>query len=59
MSCREKKTNVMKKVQVLQNVADKIFLDMPKHSSASEELDQIGWDNLMKRKKISWIDFVF
>ena len=45
------KTNVtlMKKVQVLQNLAAKIVLDMPKHSSAIEALDQLGWDNLTKR----------
>ncbi len=31
-------------------LAAKIILDMPKHSSASEALDQFGWDNLMKRR---------
>ena len=40
----------MKKVQVLRNLAAKIVLDMPKHSSATEALDQLGWDNLTKRR---------
>ena len=37
------KSNVtlIKKVQVLQNLAAKIVLDMPKHSSATEALDQL------------------
>ena len=46
----------MKKVKVLQNLAAKIDLpkhslqhlaakiDLPKHSSATEALDQLGWD---------------
>ena len=34
----------MKKVQVLQNLAAKIVLYLPKHSSATEALDQLGWD---------------
>ena len=41
----------MKKVQVLQNLATIIVLDMPRHSSATEALDQLGWDNLTKRRR--------
>ena len=43
---------VMKKVQVLQNVAAKIVLDLPKHSSATETFDQLGWDNVTKRRSL-------
>ena len=43
---------LMKKVQVLQNLAAKIVLDMPRHSSATEALQQLGWDNLMKRRRL-------
>ena len=32
---------LMEKVQVLQNLAAKIVLDMPKHSSATKALDQL------------------
>ena len=43
---------LMKKVQVLQNLAAKIVLYLPKHSSATEALDQLGWDNLTKRRRL-------
>ncbi|KAL9951294.1 hypothetical protein ACROYT_G043933 [Oculina patagonica] len=43
---------LMKKVQVLQNLAAKIVLDMPRHSSATEALQQLGWDNLMERRRL-------
>lgn len=43
---------VMKKVQVLQNVAAKIVLDLRKHSSAAEAFDQLGWDNVTKRRSL-------
>ena len=41
----------MKKVQVLQNLVAKFVLDMPRHSSATEALHQLGWDNLMERRR--------
>ena len=43
---------LMKKVQVLQNLAAKFVLDMPRHSSATEALHQLGWDNLMERRRL-------
>ena len=45
-------TRLMKKVQVLQNLAAKFVLDMPRHSSATEALHQLGWDNLMERRRL-------
>ena len=42
---------LIEKVQVLQKLAAKIVCDMPKHSSATEVLDQLGWDNLTKRRR--------
>ena len=42
----------MKKVQVLQNLAAKFVLDMPRHSSATEALHQLGWDNLTERRRL-------
>ena len=41
---------LMKKVQVLQNLAAKFVLDMPRHLSATEALHQLGWDNLMEKE---------
>ena len=43
---------LMKKVQVLQNLAPKIVHDLPKHLSTAEAFDQFGWDNLTKRRRL-------
>jgi len=40
----------MSKIQLLQNKAAKLILNMPKHSSATEALDLLGWDTLEKRR---------
>ena len=41
-------TTLMNKIQLLQNKAAKLILNMPKHSSATEALDLLGWDTLEK-----------
>ena len=43
---------LMKKVQVLQNLAPKIVHDLPKHSSTTKAFDQFDWDNLTKRRRL-------
>ena len=49
----EDKSNatLMNKIQLLQNKAAKLILNMPKHSSAIEALDRLGWDTLEKRQR--------
>lgn len=54
------KSNVtlIKKVQVLRNLVAKIVLYLPKHSSAPEAFDQLGWDNLTKScfsRRLDWL----
>ena len=44
-------TTLMNKIQLLQNKAAKLILHMPKHSSATEALDLLGWDTLEKRRR--------
>ena len=34
------------------DLAAKIVLDLPKHPSATETLDQLDWDNLTKRRRL-------
>ena len=45
-------TTLMNKIQLLQNKAAKLILNMPKHSSATEVLDLLGWD-ILEKKAIS------
>ena len=48
------KSNItlMNKIELLQNKAAKLILNMPKHSSATEVLDLLGWD-ILEKKAIS------
>ena len=52
-------TTLMNNIQLLQNKAAKLILNMPKHSSATEALDRLGWDTLEKKAKISSTIFNF
>ena len=52
-------TTLMNKIQLLQNKAAKLILNMPKHSSATEALARLGWDTLEKKAKISSTIFNF
>ena len=52
-------TTLMNKIQLLQNKAAKLILDMPKHSSATEALDLLGWDTLEKRRRSHRLFLVF
>ena len=49
----------MVKIQLLQNKAAKLILNMPKHSSATEALDLLGWDTLEKRRRSHRLFLVF
>ena len=49
----------MNKIQLLQNKAAKLILNMPKHSSETEALDRLGCDTLEKKAKISSTIFNF
>ena len=52
-------TTLMNKIQLLQNKAAKLILNMPKHSSATEALDLLGWDTLEKRRRSHRLFLVF
>ena len=52
-------TTLMNKIQLLQNRAAKLILNMPKHSSATEALDLLGWDTLEKRRRSHRLFLVF
>ena len=52
-------TTLMNKIQLLQNKAAKLILNMPKHSSATEALDLLGWDILEKRRRSHCLFLVF
>ena len=52
-------TTLMNKIQLLQNKAAKLILNMPKHSSATEVLDLLGWDTLEKRRRSHRLFLVF
>ena len=52
-------TTLMNKIQLLQNKAAKLILNMPKHSSATEALELLGWDILEKRRRFHRLFLVF
>ena len=52
-------TTLMNKIQLLQNKAAKLILNMPKHSSATEALDRLGWDTLEKRRRSHRLFLIF
>ena len=52
-------TTRMNKIQLLQNKAAKLILNMPKHSSATEALDRLGWDTLEKRRRSHRLFLIF
>ena len=43
----------MSDLQVLQNKAARLILDLPVHSSASEALKRLGWKPLVRRRMLS------
>jgi hypothetical protein len=47
------------KVQVLQNKAAKLILDKPKHSSATEALQELGLDSMYRRRRLNRLILVF
>ena len=49
----------MSQLQVLQNKATKIVLDMPMRSSATEALDKLGWKSLEKIRLIHRLTMAF
>ena len=55
------KNNVilMNKIQVLQNTAARIVLDKPMHSSATEALVQLGWENMKRRRSFCRMILIF
>ena len=50
---------LMSQLQVLQNKAAKIVLDMPMCSSATEALDKLGWKSLEKIRLIHRLTMAF
>ena len=52
-------TTLMNKIQLLQNKAAKLILNMPKHASATEALELLGWDILEKRRRSHRLFLVF
>jgi len=40
----------MSELQVLQNKAARLILDLPAHSSATEALKRLGWKPLTRRR---------
>jgi len=42
--------SLMSELQVLQNEAARLILDLPAHSSASEGLKRLGWKPLLRRR---------
>ena len=52
-------TTLMNKIQLLQNKAAKLILNMPKHSSATEAHDRLGWDTLEKRRRSHRLFLIF
>ena len=57
----DKSTDItlVNKIELLQNKAAKLILNMPKHSSATEVLDLLGWDTLEKRRRFHRLFLVF
>ena len=49
----------MNKIQALQNTVARIVLDKPKHSSATEALVQLGWENMKKRRSFHCMILIF
>ena len=49
----------MNKIQLLQNKAAKLILNMPKHSSVIEAFDRLGWDTLEKRQRSHCLFLIF
>ena len=41
--------SLMSELQVLQNKAARLILDLPAHLSASEALKRLGWEPLLRR----------
>ena len=50
---------LMNPIQVLQNKASKLILDKPEHSSATESLQQLGWNNMYQRRRYIIDQFLY
>ena len=50
---------LMDKVQILQNKVAKIVLDKPMHSSATNAIQQLGWETMYKRRRHHRLIFIY
>ena len=48
--CDRGNASLISELQVLQNKAASVILDLPAHSSASEALKRLGWKPLLRRR---------
>ena len=59
----EEKSNMtlMNTIQVHQNMAAKHILEKPnpKHSSATESLQQLGWNDMYQRRRYNRLAFIY
>ena len=48
--CDRRNVSSISELQVLQNKAASVILDLPAHSSASEAVKRLGWKPLLRRR---------